>query len=115
MIAAHHFTHPAALWLLAVVPVALGFLLWGGSRRRRTLRHLGGATGLRAALQARQAGRGRAALLTLLGLGSLVVALAQPRWGRGEGVETRTGRDVVIVLDVSKSMLAEQPSRLERA
>ncbi|MDX9912040.1 MAG: VWA domain-containing protein [Phycisphaerales bacterium] len=45
------------------------------------------------------------------------VALAQPRWNP-RGVEARTtGRDVIFLVDVSRSMLARDvtPSRLERA
>ena len=55
----------------------------------------------------------------LIGLISLlaIVALAGPRWGT-RVVETETkGLDLVIAVDISRSMLAEdtEPSRLERA
>jgi Ca-activated chloride channel family protein len=50
--------------------------------------------------------RGRSRLLVLGAIMLLVVAVAGPRWGRGEsGVSI--GRDVTIVLDLSKSMLAD--------
>jgi Ca-activated chloride channel family protein len=53
------------------------------------------------------------------GLGLLLfgVALAQPQCGTKSELTKRRGIDVVVALDVSKSMLARdvQPSRLERA
>lgn len=55
--------------------------------------------------------------LTLAGVLFLMAAMAQPRWGRHWQPVTRTSRDILVVLDVSLSMLAENPppSRLERA
>ena len=47
----------------------------------------------------------------------LVVALARPAWNRLPQTVQQRGRDVVFLLDVSRSMLAEDlaPNRLERA
>lgn len=47
----------------------------------------------------------------------LVVASAGPRWGYDPEPETAAGRDIVVLLDVSRSMNAEDvlPSRLDRA
>ncbi|MEZ5405872.1 MAG: VWA domain-containing protein [Verrucomicrobiia bacterium] len=52
-----------------------------------------------------------------IGLGLVMVALARPQWGRVEQVMFDRSRDVLIALDLSRSMLAEdvKPSRLERA
>ncbi|MCS6979945.1 MAG: VWA domain-containing protein [Flavobacteriales bacterium] len=46
-----------------------------------------------------------------------VCTAAGPRWGTVEKMETRTVHDIIVALDVSKSMLAEdlKPNRLERA
>ena len=46
-----------------------------------------------------------------------IVALMQPQWGQAWQDVQRQGRDLMIVLDVSRSMLAEDvvPNRLERA
>lgn len=55
--------------------------------------------------------------IELLALSLLIIALARPQWG----VKTRKvktyGRDIIIALDVSKSMLANdiKPNRLEAA
>jgi Ca-activated chloride channel family protein len=56
-------------------------------------------------------------LLFLLFYVSAVLALADFRWGELLEEETRRGREIVFLLDISRSMLAADtaPSRLERA
>lgn len=58
----------------------------------------------------------RAVLLTV-SLTFLIIALAEPAWNMKETTVKRAGRDVVFLLDVSRSMLARdlKPNRLERA
>jgi Ca-activated chloride channel family protein len=78
---------------------------------------------LRAWAGARQAAVGggqhnpRGRLLLWLGLAFGVVALARPQWGRVEEPVLDQSREIVIALDLSRSMLAAdvRPSRLERA
>lgn len=56
--------------------------------------------------------------LCLIGAtGCLVLALMQPQWGQEWQEVQRQGRDLMILLDVSRSMLAEDviPNRLARA
>jgi Mg-chelatase subunit ChlD len=59
------------------------------------------------------------AQLALVACGAALafVAAAQPRWGERDEVVLSKGRNVVIAVDVSRSMLAEdvRPNRLERA
>jgi Ca-activated chloride channel family protein len=45
----------------------------------------------------------------------LALAVAGPQWGRDWDQPAAPGRDVIVVLDLSRSMLAEAPSRLQRA
>jgi Ca-activated chloride channel family protein len=47
----------------------------------------------------------------------IVIAVLGPRWGESEAAVTRRGIDAMILLDVSRSMLARDlvPNRLERA
>ncbi|MBW1678024.1 MAG: VWA domain-containing protein [Deltaproteobacteria bacterium] len=64
--------------------------------------------------------RGRRLLkgILLIGaIGFMLLALAGPRWGSHYQEVTQKGVDVMIVVDVSPSMLVEdvEPSRLERA
>jgi Ca-activated chloride channel family protein len=114
------FYWPHLLWLL--VPVI--FLAFGDSVRRGN-----GESSrpwpkiLRAWAGARQAAVGnghhstRGRLLLWLGLIFGIVALARPQWGRVEEPVFDQSREIVIALDLSRSMLAPdvRPSRLERA
>jgi Ca-activated chloride channel family protein len=114
------FFWPHLLWLL--VPVAL--LAFGDSVRRGN-----GESArpwpkvLRAWAGARQAAIGnghhstRGRLLLWLGLVFGIVALARPQWGRVEEPVFDQSREIVIALDLSRSMLAPdiRPTRLERA
>lgn len=53
----------------------------------------------------------------LIGYFFLILSLAGPRWGVTETVVEKLGIDIVVALDLSKSMLTEDisPSRMERA
>jgi len=111
------FTNPWAFALLSALPV-LGLLaLLAARRRRRVLARLGQLTTLAAT-----AGKGRIrrwlrALAIFGGLIALVAGVAGPRWGRDSEVRLMPGRDLMVVSDVSRSMLAEdvRPNRLGRA
>jgi Ca-activated chloride channel homolog len=54
--------------------------------------------------------------LLLLVLGLVIVSLAQPRWGYAYDEVKRKGLDLLLAVDVSRSMLSNdvQPNRLER-
>jgi Ca-activated chloride channel family protein len=106
---------PEWLWLLAVLP-ALGLLgLWARRRRREALARLGGGMAFADALT-RSRKRGPWMFLCLwVGLMLVAITVAGPQWGRDWNQSATRGRDLVIVMDLSRSMLAEQKSRLERA
>ncbi|WP_163712309.1 VWA domain-containing protein [Mangrovibacterium lignilyticum] len=56
-------------------------------------------------------------MLWMLALASIIFAVAQPQFGSKLKTEKRKGVELIIALDVSNSMMAEdiQPNRLERA
>lgn len=105
------------LWLLAVV----GLLAVAGAaslvRRRRALREACGALAGRVAPAANLSRPAARLWLSLGGLALLALALAQPQCGTRAELTKRWGADLVVVLDVSRSMEARdvRPSRLERA
>src|SRR5262245_24644669 len=110
----HWFSTPFALWLLLTLPV-LALLGWLGQRRRaRAVARLGSTPGVGLMLAVRDPWAGIRGVCLSSGIALLVVGVAGPQWGR-EWVQAAAGRDVVVVLDMSRSMLAEQPSRFERA
>ena len=112
------FGRSAFLHLLWLLPVLGIFLVWAQNRARRDLRSLLGP-GASETVAPKRFWRRRAWRLTLtvaaLGLG--VLALAQPRWGHEWREQEMRGLEVIIALDVSRSMDAEDvdPSRIERA
>jgi len=108
------FARPWVLWLLAVVPV-LGILAWRADVwRRRALARVGGRQ-VHQLQEQRRRGRFWANLGVQTGLVLCVLAAAGPQWGLDWGTATTSGRDIVLVVDVSRSMTAEVPSRIEQA
>src|ERR1700683_2199500 len=105
------FAHPWLLSALFVLPV-LTVLSWlAGRRRQQALIALGG---LIAGLLLARSRPGRLHGLCLwLGLTCLAFGVAGPRWGRDWSQSAALGRDLVVVLDQSRSMYAEAPNRIE--
>lgn len=65
----------------------------------------------------RQAQQWASFVLLILGLAAIIVALARPQYGFEEVTSYSEGRSIIIALDTSRSMLANDlvPNRLERA
>jgi Ca-activated chloride channel family protein len=112
------FGQPFWFWAFALFPVLLLCFVQNERRREKMLRLL-----VAARLQQRLVGtvsivrrRLRFALL-LLSLACVIVSLAQPRLGYTWEQSKRKGRDVLIAIDCSRSMLATDlaPNRLGRA
>lgn len=113
-----HFSDPSWLWLLWLLPL-LGLLSGiAGARRRVAMNAFAEERFVKWLLPSRSTSRQVVRGLLLVGaLGCLVAALAGPRWGfEWEEVERR-GVDIVVALDLSRSMLAEDiaPNRLTAA
>jgi Ca-activated chloride channel homolog len=106
------FGHPWFLLGLAVLPLLAVLTVRARRLRRRALAHFGP----RAAALARSSRLVRIRRIAILfGMVLLGLGAAGPQWGRDWGQTTAPGRDLVVVLDCSRSMFAESPSRLERA
>ncbi len=111
------FLNSSLLLMLLLVPGVAVFLAWRshvGDKRR-----LIGDVGLTAILFAHISGTRRLAksVLWLVAFASLIVALARPVWGVETDVLQTQGVSVMVVLDVSNSMNAQDvlPNRMERA
>jgi Ca-activated chloride channel family protein len=106
------------LWGLAALPVLAGLMAFGVRRRRSALAAFVGRE-LEASLAPGYSWRRHLArgVLRTGAFSMLVLALALPRFGSQLVKVEREGIDVVIALDTSLSMLAEDvpPNRLERA
>jgi Ca-activated chloride channel homolog len=106
------------LWLLLLIP-ALAAFYWAAFRRKRRDLERFGNPALVALLTA-SVSRRRQVLKTVLVTAAvlfLVLALARPQFGTKLRTVKREGQDIVVALDVSLSMQAEdiKPNRLEKA
>lgn len=114
-----HFGNPNLLWLLLVLPPALLAFFWWSFRKQQTL--------MTQFIQARLLPRLVSGISTtrqkirlcclVLAVAAAIAALARPQWGFVlEEVKIR-GVDIVVAIDTSKSMLAQDiaPNRLTRA
>ena len=111
------FAKPEWLWLLlAVVAIPLVYILLRLYRRSK-IRRFGNAATLQSLMPEYNGVRGwiKIALFSLA-VGFLALALARPQTGSKLRTTEVEGREVVLVVDVSNSMLAEDvtPSRIER-
>ncbi|MFV1993923.1 MAG: VWA domain-containing protein [Verrucomicrobiales bacterium] len=112
------FLNASLLILLLLVPGMWLLFAYAGDRRRRSMDSFSGSHSFGAAERGWQARRRRlTALAYCLAAALLVVALARPAWRRVPVPAGSIGRDVLFLLDVSNSMLAEDllPNRLARA
>lgn len=103
-------------WLLWAAPVVGLFFIGLGTLARRARIRAADAWGRTLGAEARSLGRRSALVLGLVGLVATAAA-AGPRWGRQEvDIESRA-LNVVLAVDISRSMLAEdvRPSRLRRS
>ncbi len=112
------FAHKDILWFLISVGLMLtGYLLYW-RHRKRALASIGDSWLLDTLMpEASRSAHHWKFILLLIGTTLLIIAASGPRVGsKLEEVEQK-GREIIIALDVSNSMLAEdiQPSRLERS
>ncbi|MFW5694164.1 MAG: vWA domain-containing protein [Alkalispirochaeta sp.] len=111
------FLYGHYLWLLAGLPVLGGLLLVAGYRNRRTVSRFVGEHRRTEILNVLAVKGFVTAVLFTGAIASLIVALAEPQWGEISVEDERRGLDLVFLMDVSNSMVAEDisPSRLVRS
>jgi Ca-activated chloride channel family protein len=100
------FGRPSFLYLLVLIPVFGLMAIISARRRRAALARLGRPETVTGLSSLRPGGRRRSRLLMFGGLIALILAVAGPRWGKGGEAGVVVGRDLVVVLDLSRSMTA---------
>lgn len=110
--------NPNALYLLFLIPILLIFLLFFKKKRIKQLLkfcdeylisfHDKSFSGFYYSLKS---------FIMIIVFALLIIALARPQWDREIRVVDKHGQDIVFLIDVSKSMDAQDinPTRLERA
>ena len=112
------FANIEMLWWLVTIPVfVIGYVVYT-HRKRRQLTEFGDSE-LMAQLMP-DASKSRPVVkfgILMFALALLIVAVARPQYGQKEKSVKRQGCEVMVALDISNSMLAEDvsPNRLDRA
>ncbi len=109
---------PTWFWLLLLIPVLLLYFIGRKRADARSLEKL-----VESQLWPRMIPERKSSVfylksaLLLLGFFWLILSLARPQWGFHEEKITQTGIDILLILDLSSSMEAEDvvPSRLKKA
>jgi len=111
----NNFAAPNALWLLWLVPLLVMFFRWRRRERQEVLARFGSFDIVQRLFESVSPERQHwKETLLVLATGLLCLALARPLYGVKEEIIKRKGMDIVVALDTSDSMLAEdlRPSRL---
>ena len=112
------FGAPQYLYALAALPALMLFLRWAWGRRTAALMRIGDPVIVgRLGLETGRLVRGVRLALWFVGVALLVVGLARPQWGSDIEIVEQGGVQVMVALDISRSMLAQdlKPTRLDRA
>ena len=112
------FNDPGWLWALALVPVLALLVMQTSAARRRALEIFAEVELVqRLTRSVHQTMRRWKAVMQITAVALLVVALARPQFGSRVETIRSSGQDIVVAIDLSQSMLAEDvsPNRLERA
>jgi len=114
---ASHFAVPWLPWLLLGLPLVVAAQLLISWRRRKQLAKFAQPLPLATLIPPKPRWRWLKTFAVSTGTTLLLIAIAGPRWGHDATPEVVPGRDIVLVLDMSRSMLATDapPTRFDRA
>lgn len=112
------FEDPAYLYLLIIIPILVAFWLFGMCKRKKQLRKFGEPALLENLMpDVSRLRRDVKFWLMISVIALIIIMLARPQMGTKINQEQRHGIEVVIALDISNSMKAEDvvPSRLDKS
>ena len=111
------FGAPQFLFALAILPALMLFVRWAWLRRAAATQRIGDAVLIERLSKTSRPRHLLRITLWFLGTALIIVALARPQWGSDIEIVEQRGVQVVVVLDISRSMLAQdmKPTRLDRA
>ena len=113
-----HFQNQEFVFFLALLPLFIGLYFYSRYRRQKNLARIISFQLIPQLTRGvSYAKRNVKALLLLLALFIYCIIILRPQWGDKLVKFSRKGIDIVFVIDVSRSMLAEDilPNRLEKA
>ena len=112
------FADPTYLYLLIILPFIAAFYIYSNYRRKRNIRKFGDPELLAKLMPEVSKYRPNVKFwLTFAALTLTIFLLARPQFGSKLETVKRKGVEVVIALDISNSMLAQDvtPSRLDKS
>ena len=112
------FANPEYLYLLLVLPVVLLLFIYSNYKRRKRIKRYGDPQLLKAFIPVWASLSSKISFwLSFTALTLVVFILARPQFGTHKENVTTRGVEVVVALDISNSMLADDiyPNRLEKA
>lgn len=112
------FAHPEYFFLLSIIPILIGIFVFSGIQKRRKIKEFGQPELLAELMPNVSVMRPQLKFyFQIFVIFMLVIVLAQPQFGTKMLKEQREGIEVMIALDVSNSMMAQdiQPNRLEKS
>ena len=112
------FATPEYLYLLLLIPLAIVIYKYASYRRAKNIKRYGDPELVSKLIPAYSTMRSRVLFwIALLAMALVIFALARPRYGKGKTTITTRGVELVVALDISNSMLADDiyPNRLEKA
>lgn len=112
------FANPDYLFLLAILPVLIGFYIYALVRKNKALKKIGNPQLLSLLMPDVSPKRQHLKFWLLFGAVTVMIfVIAGPQFGSKLETVKRNGVEIMVCLDVSNSMLAEDitPNRLEKA
>lgn len=112
------FANPEYLYALLLIPVLVIVYLWYQSAKKRQLANFGDEALIAPLMpEDNSIGKHWKAALQLVSFLLLILMLARPQYGSKLEEVKRNSAEIIVALDISNSMLAEDiaPSRLERS
>ena len=112
------FAHPEFLYLFLILPALVLFYIYALIWKRRAIKRYGNPSLLKALMPDRSPKRQHLKFGFLLAaIAMLIVVVVGPQFGSKLETVKRQGIEIMVCLDVSNSMLAEDvaPNRLEKA
>ena len=112
------FATPEYLYLLLFLPLAIVIYELACFRRKRNIRRYGEPELVKKLIPSYSTKRSSLIFWTsLFAMALIILALSRPRYGKGKTTVTTKGVEMVVALDISNSMLADDiyPNRLEKA
>lgn len=112
------FVNIEYLWGLLLIPVFIVIFIWSRILHKKALRKFGNISLLSELMPFYSKNRPALKFIILmLSLASFIIGMARPQFGSKLKTVKREGVELIIAIDVSNSMMAEdiEPNRLERA